>query len=104
MDGDVSGYSGQGCQFVYIFRVKLNTSICIWPFKIFKLAPLTQVDDMSKFRVWDYPIREQYKNVLKNIKKTGVVQSVAEGFAMLESTEAGSFAFIHDEAQVRIII
>ena len=58
-------------------------------------------DDMGRFRVWDYPINEQYKSILKNIRKTGTVGSVQEGFDKLMSEEAESLAFIHDEAQVR---
>ena len=56
--------------------------------------------DQSKYRVWDYPIKEQYTHIFKTIEKTGLVKNPAEGFKNVLEDEEGTFAFIHEASQV----
>ena len=53
------------------------------------------------YRVWDYPIREQYTHVLRVIEETGPVEKEEEGFRKVLESESGDFAFIHDAARIR---
>ena len=53
------------------------------------------------YRVWDYPIREQYTHVLRVIEETGPVGMEEEGFKKVLESENGDFAFIHDAARIR---
>ena len=57
--------------------------------------------DQSKYRVWDYPIREQYTHVLKMIQQTGLLASPEEGYRKVDESTKGEFAFIHDAAEIR---
>ena len=56
--------------------------------------------DQSKYRVWDYPIKEQYTHIFKTIEKTGLVNTPSEGFTKVLEDEEGTFAFIHEASQV----
>ena len=57
--------------------------------------------DQSKYRVWDYPIREQYTHVLKMIQQTGLLSSPEDGYRKVDESTKGEFAFIHDAAEIR---
>jgi len=61
----------------------------------------SSVGDQSKYRVWDYPIKEQYTSIYKVIKKTGMVSSSEEGFERVLDNTEGNFAFIHDASEVK---
>ena len=56
--------------------------------------------DQSRYRVWDYPIKEQYTHIFKTIKASGMVTSPSEGFQRVLEAEDATFAFIHDASQV----
>lgn len=56
--------------------------------------------DQSRYRVWDYPIKEQYTHIFKTIQASGMVRSSSEGFQKVIEDEQGTFAFIHDASQV----
>ncbi len=62
---------------------------------------LNSSSDQSKYRVWDYPVREQYTHILKVIRQSGLVNSPENGFARVEAAVEGDFAFIHDASEVR---
>ncbi len=66
-----------------------------------KELTLNGSDNPAKYRVWDYPIREQYTHILQVIKDTGTVDSSDDGFAMVRSHTKGDFALIHDAARIR---
>nr|CAD7444792.1 unnamed protein product [Timema bartmani] len=96
-------------------------------YNVWKDITLNSSSDQSKYRVWDYPIKEQYGHILQAITQTGPVETPAIGFQkvtlMLEhfeegdvfklrhqnyqlivqviDDEEGKFAFIHDAAQIR---
>ena len=55
----------------------------------------------SKYRVWDYPIREQYTHILRVVQETGPVISVDDGFKNVLANTEGDYAFIHDAARIR---
>ena len=54
-----------------------------------------------RYRVWDYPVREQYTHLLKVIKQTGPFKTPEEGFQRVDEALMGDFAFIHDASEVR---
>ena len=64
------------------------------------LYNLPTIDYLS-YRVWDYPIREQYTHVMRVIEETGPVRNEDEGFAEVLKSESGEYAFIHDAARIR---
>ena len=39
----------------------------------------------AKYRVWDYPVKEQYTHILRVIEQTGPVSSPEEGITMVSS-------------------
>ena len=41
---------------------------------------LNSTTDQAKYRVWDYPIKEQYTHILNVIQKTGMVPNDTVGF------------------------
>jgi ionotropic glutamate receptor len=70
-------------------------------YRKWKEITLNSSSDQSKYRVWDYPVREQYTHILKVIKQSGLVMSPEEGFKRVEAATKGEFAFIHDASEVR---
>ena len=62
---------------------------------------LNSSEDQSKYRVWDYPIKEQYTHIYKVIQSSGTVKDGEEGFKRVHDAEDGNFAFIHDASEVR---
>ena len=61
----------------------------------------TQVYQISRYRVWDYPIREQYTNIYRVIQNSGMVDTAQEGFQRVLDDEKGTFAFIHDASEIK---
>ena len=39
----------------------------------------------AKYRVWDYPVKEQYTHILRVIEQTGPVSSPEEGIKMVKN-------------------
>ncbi|XP_071455793.1 ionotropic receptor 25a-like [Hetaerina americana] len=70
-------------------------------YRVWKELTLNNTNDLSRYRVWDYPIKEQYGHILLAIEQTGPVSSVAEGIKKVVASETGEFAFIHDAAQLK---
>lgn len=58
----------------------------------------------DRYRVWDYPIKEQYDKVIKAIVEAVPVTNVSEGYRMVLEHTDGDFAFIHDYSEVRYAI
>ena len=54
-----------------------------------------------KYRVWDYPVKEQYTHILRVIQQTGPLDLPRDGFEQVNSHVDGDFAFIHDASEVR---
>nr|AXY87918.1 ionotropic receptor 25a.1 [Subpsaltria yangi] len=55
----------------------------------------------TQYRVWDYPIREQYGHILQAIEKTGPVPNASVGYQKVMESEQGEFALIHDASHIR---
>ncbi len=66
-----------------------------------KELTLNSSGNPAKYRVWDYPIREQYTHILKVIKETGPVNGTVVGFERVLANTDGDYAFIHDAARIR---
>lgn len=47
---------------------------------MWKEVALNASSDQTQYRVWDYPIKEQYGTILKAIERTGPVPDAATGF------------------------
>ncbi|XP_008546980.2 ionotropic receptor 25a [Microplitis demolitor] len=70
-------------------------------YKVWKEITLNSTSDQTEYRVWDYPIKEQYGHIFQTIKTVGTVANASEGFLkVLDSTKA-EFAFIHDSAEIQ---
>jgi ionotropic glutamate receptor len=72
-------------------------------YKKWKDMTLSSNADQSRYRVWDYPIKEQYTHIFKTIGASGMVRSSSEGFQKVLEAEDATFAFIHDASQVHFI-
>ncbi len=50
-------------------------------YKVWKNLTLTGAESEAiRYRIWDYPIKEQYTKMLETIENSGPVQSAKEGF------------------------
>ena len=70
-------------------------------YRKWKEITLNRTSDQSKYRVWDYPVKEQYTHILKMIEESGPVETPQMGYSKVEAASEGEFAFIHDAAEVR---
>ncbi|KAK2580489.1 hypothetical protein KPH14_006227 [Odynerus spinipes] len=66
-----------------------------------KEITLNSTSDQVEYRVWDYPIKEQYGHILQAITQVGPVKTVEEGFRKVIESENAEFAFIHDSSQIK---
>lgn len=48
-------------------------------YRVWKELTLNASSDQTQYRVWDYPIKEQYGHILLAIEQTGPVATEAEG-------------------------
>lgn len=48
--------------------------------RVWKEITLNSSSDQVEYRVWDYPIKEQYGHIFQAITQVGPVKSVEEGF------------------------
>ncbi|KYN04416.1 Glutamate receptor, ionotropic kainate 2 [Cyphomyrmex costatus] len=81
-------------------------------YTVWKEITLNSTSDQVEYRVWDYPIKEQYGHILQAITQVGPVKSTEDGFRkvqkiemydifqVIESEEA-EFAFIHDSSEIK---
>ncbi|KAF5281024.1 hypothetical protein FQA39_LY05229 [Lamprigera yunnana] len=70
-------------------------------FRMWKELTLNASTDETKYRVWDYPIREQYGHILLSINESMPVANASEGFRITNERLGGDFAFIHDSAEIK---
>jgi len=70
-------------------------------FELWKQTTLSATSDEAQFRVWDYPIKEQYSSILLAIEDAGFVANATEGFQFVNQRELSDFAFIHDSAEIK---
>ncbi|XP_071539870.1 ionotropic receptor 25a [Panulirus ornatus] len=70
-------------------------------YRVWKELTLNSTSDQSKYRVWDYPIKEQYTHILQVIEESGPVEVAEIGFQRVLDNANGEFAFIHDASEIR---
>ncbi|KAE8746460.1 Ionotropic receptor 8a [Frankliniella occidentalis] len=70
-------------------------------YRVWKEITLNASSDETQYRVWDYPIKEQYGHVLLAIERAGTLPNATVGFQKVLESEDAEFAFIHNAAHVR---
>nr|ARN17847.1 ionotropic receptor 1 [Cephus cinctus] len=70
-------------------------------YTVWKEITLNSTSDQIEYRVWDYPIKEQYGHILQAITQAGPVASAEEGFQKVIASENAEFAFIHDSSEIK---
>ncbi|XP_011500900.1 PREDICTED: glutamate receptor ionotropic, kainate 1 [Ceratosolen solmsi marchali] len=70
-------------------------------YQVWKEITLNSTSDQVEYRVWDYPIKEQYGHILQAITQVGPVKTIQEGFQKVIDSESAEFAFIHDSSEIR---
>lgn len=59
---------------------------------------------LTCYRVWDYPIKEQFGHILNAIESSQLLENASEGFIKVNEELNNDFAFIHDAAEIRYAI
>lgn len=62
---------------------------------------LNSSTDETHYRVWGYPIKEQYGEILKAIESSNPVTNASGGFKQVKEHFNADFAFIHDAAEIK---
>lgn len=70
-------------------------------YRMWKELTLNSTSDQIQYRVWDYPIKEQYGHILMAINSSNPVPDAAEGFYQVNKHTNADFAFIHDSAEIK---
>ncbi|OAD59386.1 Glutamate receptor, ionotropic kainate 2, partial [Eufriesea mexicana] len=70
-------------------------------YTLWKEITLNSTSDQVEYRVWDYPIKEQYGHILQAIMQIGPVADTKEGFRKVIESENVEFAFIHDSSEIK---
>ncbi|CAB3259428.1 unnamed protein product [Arctia plantaginis] len=70
-------------------------------YRVWKEITLNATSDQAQYRVWDYPIREQYGHILLAINASGPVPDAKTGFQQVNEHTDADFAFIHDSAEIK---
>lgn len=52
-------------------------------YSVWKEIALNQTNNRKDFRVWDYPIKEEYGQILAAIERTGTVPDRHVGYQMV---------------------
>ncbi|XP_002133910.2 uncharacterized protein Ir8a [Drosophila pseudoobscura] len=70
-------------------------------YRMWKELALNASKDFKKFRIWDYPIKEQYGHILLAINSSLPVKDARQGFDNVDAHENADYAFIHDSAEIK---
>ncbi|XP_058066672.1 uncharacterized protein LOC131216249 [Anopheles bellator] len=73
-------------------------------YQMWRNLTLASGNDQAQYRVWDYPVREQYINILTAIESADPVATAEDGFRRVNAHLEADFAFIHDSAEIRYAI
>ncbi|XP_050513075.1 ionotropic receptor 25a [Diabrotica virgifera virgifera] len=73
-------------------------------YKMWKELTLNASIDDGRYRVWDYPIKEQYGHILLAINDSIPVESAQEGFDNVNEHLDADYAFIHDSSEIKYAI
>ncbi len=68
-------------------------------YEMWKSLTLNSTVDEDLYRVYDYPVKEQYGHILLAIEQSIPVESAAVGFQMVN--EHDDFALIHDSSEIK---
>lgn len=52
--------------------------------RVWKEITLNSTSDQVEYRVWDYPIKEQYGHILQAITQVGPVKTTEDGFTKVK--------------------
>ena len=80
------------------------TSYSFYIFSVWKDLTLSSEADRSRYKVWDYPIKEKYSHMLETIEKNGMVKTREDGYQRVLDTLDGTFAFIDESARVTLYL
>lgn len=81
----------------YIYKIILTGEVIIYEkaqtyffsiikfniFSVWKEIALNQTNNRKDFRVWDYPIKEEFGQILAAIERTGTVPNRSVGYQMV---------------------
>lgn len=70
-------------------------------YRMWKELTLNSTTDQTQYRVWDYPIKEQYGHILLAINSSNPVANASVGFQKVREHINADYAFIHDSAEVK---
>ncbi|GLV32024.1 Ionotropic receptor 8a [Carabus blaptoides fortunei] len=70
-------------------------------YRLWKELTLNASTAETQYRVWDYPIREQYGHILLAINDTIPVDNATQGFQKVVDHIDADFAFIHDASEIK---
>lgn len=70
-------------------------------YDVWKNMSLESTWDQYKYRVWDYPIHEQYGLMLRAINGSNPVKDAREGFQNVVDHTNADYAFIHDSQEIK---
>lgn len=70
-------------------------------YRMWKELTLNSTSDQTQYRVWDYPIKEQYGHILLAINASNPVENASVGFQNVKEHINADYAFIHDSAEVK---
>ncbi|XP_065091293.1 ionotropic receptor 25a [Ochlerotatus camptorhynchus] len=70
-------------------------------YQMWRNLTLSSGNDQAQYRVWDYPIKEQYINILAAIESANPVDSADVGFQRVNEGLEADFAFVHDSAEIK---
>lgn len=73
----------------------------VFLFRLWKELTLNASTDETQYRVWDYPIREQYGHILLAINDSNPVDNATQGFQKVVDHIDADFAFIHDSSVIK---
>lgn len=68
--------------------------------RVWKEITLNSTSDQVEYRVWDYPIREQYGHIFQAITSVGAVKTVKDGLQKVSKTfRISKKTFIRDSSR-----
>lgn len=70
-------------------------------YQTWKNISLASTSDQGNYRIWDYPIQEQYGQILRAINGSSPVMDAREGYANVISHTNADYAFIHDAQEIK---
>ncbi|XP_017782140.1 PREDICTED: ionotropic receptor 25a [Nicrophorus vespilloides] len=70
-------------------------------YRLWKELTLNASTDDTRYRVWDYPIREMYGQILISINDSMPLPTAKAGFDKVDELLEADFAFIHDSSEIK---